>query len=71
MPLGLSDEQLDLLSHMAEPLAPSHRSAFLEAVTARLPTSRDAIGLGSLHRTAAGTRSKTRVALARDEEPIT
>jgi hypothetical protein len=42
--------------------------AFLEAVTARLPTSRDAIGLGSLHRIAAETPSKTRIAVARDEE---
>ena len=53
MPLALSDEQLDLLAHIAEPLPPSHHSAFLEAVAARLATyTSDAVGLGSLHRLA-------------------
>lgn len=53
-PLALSDDQLDMLDRVAEPISPAHRWAFVEAVKARLSSlSSDGIGPGSLHRVAA------------------
>ena len=50
-PLGLSDEELQLIRAAAQPIAPDQRSAFLEEVIAAL-SSEPVVGVGAIHRAA-------------------
>ena len=54
MPLALSDDEMTVLRHLAEPIDQKHRPAFLAAVAAELEAGGQAgaVGIGSVHRVA-------------------
>jgi hypothetical protein len=54
MPFALSDEELDLLMTLAQPLPPHARPAFVEAVLAQAAKYGVEVGPGVLHRIGAG-----------------
>ena len=51
-PISLSDEQLNVITPLAEPLAPPDRSAFLAALAQLLCHEPRPVGDGAIHRAA-------------------
>jgi hypothetical protein len=54
-PIRLSDSELDSIMTAAQPLAPEHRSAFLQSVAASLQSSAE-VGPGSIYRAIAAAQ---------------
>ena len=65
--LRLSDDQLDVVRHFAEPLHPSDRSAYLQRVSALLDGK--VIGPGLLHRVCEAVQLELRRPTAIDGRP--
>jgi hypothetical protein len=61
MPLSLSDDELQVLMRLAEPIAPSLRGQFLQSVAAelqQLQQQQGAHGDGAAHRVARGIQRR-------------
>jgi hypothetical protein len=52
VPLSLSDDELDAVMNLAQPLPPQNRNAFLEAIAAELQARGAEAGPGAVHRVA-------------------
>jgi hypothetical protein len=48
--ISLDDEEMAAVLALAEPILPSQRSAFLQALATELRVRPDAIGAGAIHR---------------------